>query len=281
MSEKVIHIVFQVLNFLSQDISTQFKLTADEQLLLIFLSKHKGHKGIYPSVVTLARELKRSESAIRRSLTRLRKKQLILIDYVPGKSSNYKLLIPSLDLSTTPSVDATTTLSTPLASTLGQSRRTRQDTPSVDARQSERGNKTKEINRRGRHKKHAAPFPVDFMINPKSEKLIDELGLDEDDTNEIINKFVDYYSAKHQTSDDWNRMLQIWIEREMKFRKERAEKKRLSEPEEKPWYHKENENVPRGNGMAVLGEIIQKLKTKPNGHGGHTNGLGSERKGED
>lgn len=101
MQEKTIHIVFQVLNFLSHPLSSSsYDLSPDEKLILIFLSKHHGQKGIYPSVHTLSRELQRHHTCIRKTLKKLVKKNLLKIQNIPGKSSNYTLLIPSLELST-------------------------------------------------------------------------------------------------------------------------------------------------------------------------------------
>jgi hypothetical protein len=99
-NKKEIHAVFQVLNFISNPPPT-IKLSSDEQILLVFLAKHKGSKGIYPSIPTLARELTRDERCIRRTIKRLKDKKIIIIDKNIGKNNHYKL-------STSQGVDALT-----------------------------------------------------------------------------------------------------------------------------------------------------------------------------
>ena len=105
---KSIHIVFQVLNFLSlPELSAHYELSPDEKLMLIFLAKYKGAKGICPRIRTLKKELQRSDRPIQKTLNRLREKKLILIDYIPGKASSYTLVLPLLELSTTPVAEDT------------------------------------------------------------------------------------------------------------------------------------------------------------------------------
>ena len=99
------HIVFQVLNFLYSEDSAHYQLSADEQLTLICLASHKGEKGIYPAMSTIAQELKRSRSAILRTLQRLQEKEIIKIIKRPGRSGY-------IELSTACSVDATCSVET-------------------------------------------------------------------------------------------------------------------------------------------------------------------------
>lgn len=281
MSQKTIHIVFQVLNFLSVPyISQPFELTNDEKLLLIFLAKHKGSKGICMSLKTIAKELDRDYRNIRRSIDRLKSKKILHVDNVKGKRSHYTLLLPKIDLLTGEGVCALTNENEVRAWTPLHSGRVRPHTEGVDAPLSVKGNNKYVKNRKGRK---AAPLSSDdFSISPKSAKHIESYGLDEEEANEIIDKFVIYYTegkGKDKTSDDWNRMWCNWLDREMAYAEDKAAKKKLSEPEEKPWYHKETEHMQRGNGMAALGKILENLR--PNGQGGSTNGLGTKGKGKD
>jgi hypothetical protein len=102
MQEKQIHIVFQVLNFISGEESESYNISSAEQLLLIMMAKHRGKRGIYPSQATLSKELKCSDRYIRKLLTKLISKKLIHSSLNPGSSNDYHLTLPGMDLSTTP-----------------------------------------------------------------------------------------------------------------------------------------------------------------------------------
>ena len=268
MSEKTVHIVFQVLNFIFQTASDDYALTADEKLILIALAKHKGFKGIYPSVATLARELKRSDSAVRRTLSKLQKKQLILIDYNPGHSSHYHLLIPH-HLSTTPSVYAGGTMELPLAPTLGHPLRGRQDTPSVDARQSIQSNNQKEIKQRGR-KSRATPLTDDFLISSETIAICKDLGLSEDEANDELESFFLFYQGNGAENADWNKVLQLWFKRSVRYSEKGGSKPKKPDEVKStvPW--RNPDHAPRNNEPVSISKLIRQ--------GGQINGLGGERK---
>lgn len=201
VQEKSIHIVFQILNLLSDpSVRCHYpKLTPDEKLLLLFLAKHKGHKGIYPSILTLAKELDRSDSAIQRSAKRLVQKGFIRIDPVPGKSNNYTILI----LGDTPSVDATPSVELPLASTLPHPPRPRYPTPSVDATQSDKSNNRFNNTERARKGR----LPLSLSWKPSEKALAQATGVGtkvNKSADELITKFRNLQASKQATSANWN-----------------------------------------------------------------------------
>ncbi len=275
--EKQIHIVFQVLNFLSKEDSIPFDLTADEKLLLIFLVKHKGVKGIYPAVATLARELKRTPRTIQRTLLRLKAKKLILIESSPGKSNQYLVLLPQPTLSTTPRVDATPHLSTPLASTPPHPSRGREATPRVDATQIERVNNI--INKTERErKKRAHPLPQDFLPNQETIDFARDIGLSGVEAQQEFEKFVLDVQAKGYTRVDWQKALQKWL-LDAANHKKNAKPKNPEPRSTVPYYRPENEDR---RGSQAIGQLLTGLMEKDESHmnGGSTNGLGSSKKGE-
>ena len=195
--EKTIHIVFQVLNFLSDPIlSFSFELTADEKLLLLFLAKHKGQKGIYPSLQTLAKELHIHYRNVRRTLDRLKKKKLVIVDYVPGKSSNYILMIPLTQGAHAPTQVQVN--ETPRASTPSHPGRTRPDTQGVHAPQSDKRNNR--VNKTERAPLSLAWLPNDQNLN-KAREIGAKVGKSADD---LITKFRNIQKSKEATSAYWD-----------------------------------------------------------------------------
>ena len=90
------HIVFRVLNFVSTPEASS--LLPNEKLLLIFLAKHHGKKGIYPSRATLAKEMHVTSRYITTLIQSLEEKKLIKIQDSHGKSHHYELLFLSTTL---------------------------------------------------------------------------------------------------------------------------------------------------------------------------------------
>lgn len=91
-SDKKLHIVFQVLNYIKSEIA--ISLSDDEQILLIILASHQGKLGIFPSISTLAKERQKTPRSIQRSLLRLVQKNLLIIERKEGKANRYWLCIP-------------------------------------------------------------------------------------------------------------------------------------------------------------------------------------------
>jgi Helix-turn-helix domain len=203
MAKKSLHPIFELLNFLSGTESEQYKLSSNEQLVLIFLCKHKGAKGIYPSLQTLAKETKKTLCAVRRSVHNLQQKKILDIEFLSGKSSNYTILIPAFLNNDTPSVDASTTNNKPLASTLVHPSRPRQYTPSVDASLSIQRNNNLSNTERGARKK-LAPLPLNWLPDEKRLKHLHDTAAKAGLTAEaLLTKFRNVQLTKDNTSADW------------------------------------------------------------------------------
>lgn len=80
--KRPIHLVFQVLNFLTSPESNKYNLLAIDKWILTVLSKHNGHFGIFPSQATLAKETNVSLRYIQLRLKHLESIGLILIKKV-------------------------------------------------------------------------------------------------------------------------------------------------------------------------------------------------------
>lgn len=95
MSEKEIHIVFQVLNFLSSlsgnpQFTTLLKtMLPIDRLLLIHIARHNGRKGMCPSLDLLSGELGVTKSYLIRRLYVLEEKKLIEIYRKRGRRHVY------------------------------------------------------------------------------------------------------------------------------------------------------------------------------------------------
>lgn len=98
MTDKPIHIVFQVLNFLHGEQSSRLNLSNCEKLLLINLASNQGHVKFVPSIKNIAKQMKKGHSTIERAISSLHKKGLVYIQSSKGKINQYCLTY----LSTTP-----------------------------------------------------------------------------------------------------------------------------------------------------------------------------------
>lgn len=94
MAKKDIHIVFQVLNFLHSDHHSALITSGTEHRVLINLASHKGEKGIFPSIPTIAHELKLKPRCIQRALKKWESLGIIAIEENAGKNNHYFLYIP-------------------------------------------------------------------------------------------------------------------------------------------------------------------------------------------
>jgi hypothetical protein len=92
MSDKTVHIVFQVINFLHGDLSKSYKLLPIDKLILITLASHHGAKGIFPGQKILTKELGIKLRHLQYRLTHLEKTGLILIEKM-GRRHFYHLQI--------------------------------------------------------------------------------------------------------------------------------------------------------------------------------------------
>lgn len=195
-SNKDIHIVFQVLNFIFGSISEPHNLSADEKILLIALARHKGIKGIYPSIPTLARELQRHRTSVIDTLKKLEEKMLIMIDKNKGKSNHYELCTGS-SVYTTGSAETTSSVhpTTPVVSTL--------TTSSVHTTQSIKINNTDKVIERERKKR--APLSDSFLPSEKMNSLWQETALKSGKSKEqLLAKFKNLQKSKDGMSADWD-----------------------------------------------------------------------------
>jgi hypothetical protein len=164
MSEKTVHIVFKVLNFLHSAESKSLNLLDSEKLLLINLASHKGQNGIYPSITTIAKEMKKGYSTIKRLLNSLKEKDLILIHYQRGRVNSY-----SIKLSTTQLTDEPTTHNLP-SSSMSPHPAHRRATPQLMGEPLYNKRNNKENKREG--------SLVDFCPDESNEVLCQDLRLD-------------------------------------------------------------------------------------------------------
>jgi Helix-turn-helix domain len=277
MSNKSVHIVFQVLNFLHSAYSVSYDLVDAERLLLINLASHQGIKGIYPSKKTLCKELKKGYSTLTRIIASLIKKKLLSVDYIRGISNHYHLHIPTIELSTTLLTDEQGTVNNPAHPRAEGLLTHKQGGLLIGEPLITKGN-NKGIKRRVKRKR-LHPIPPDFSLNEKSIEAIQAYGLKAEEIDEIIVSFVEYYEASDTLSDDWNRMLIAWFKREMKFKKGRFTGEQGYPPTQRdeirstvPWFDPNH---------ASVGQILKMVRPMLNGHGGHTNGLGGATEGKD
>lgn len=264
---KEIHIVFQILNFITSPQAHFYKLTADEKLFILVLAKHKGQKGIYPSLNTLAKELNRHPSSVKRTLKRLEQKGLIYVERGMGRSSHYYLTFPEGYLSTTGSVHATTyTHGGGSVHATGGVASTH-TTGSVHATQSiQRIYKNK--NTEGERTKRALPLPDDFEPTKASVQLAKDLGLPEHEFVDELEKFMDYYIGEGCSKVDWQRVFQAWLKRAVRFQEEKPVKNEIRSTvkdfEPAPHYDRAAD---KEVATQALSQILGKLKL--NGKGGH------------
>lgn len=184
--KKEIHIVFQVLNFIAGQESAPYTLSASEQMLLIMLTKHKGTKGIYPSITTLAKELKRSRRSVQYDLESLQAKKLIKIDQIPGKSNQYSIS----EVIHTHATDCTPPMQ-PSAYT-----------HATGCTQSDNKKKTDKENREG-------ALSFSFHPKPHHHELAKQRGID---VHFVLNKYLDNCRSNNKQPSDAN--FTGWLERE-------------------------------------------------------------------
>lgn len=86
------HIVFQVMNFISNPENEKYQLIPIDRLLLLMLAKHSGPDGIFPSVNTLAKELYITPTYLKDRINLLDEKKIIKIDRKMGCKHYYHLI---------------------------------------------------------------------------------------------------------------------------------------------------------------------------------------------
>lgn len=228
VSQAQIHVVFQVINFLYSEASAPLKLSDSEKLLLINLASHKGTKGIYPSVRTIARELKKGESSIRRFIAGLKKKGLITVDSILGKSNHYTIL----NLSTTPLNSEKGIETYPSHFREDSPLNSERGTPLNSEKVITKGNNNRRTER-GATDRRAIPS-LDFLPNEESTKKIQEMGFERDEALQELARFIEYYRAKGEKRLDWNLAVVKWFERSLEYARKEEPKDEIRSTV--PWY---------------------------------------------
>jgi len=214
-SNKDIHIVFQVLNFIFGWQSDDYTLLPFHRLLLIALARHKGIKGIYPSIATLAKELKVSSRYVKTSLLHLESLKLIAIDRDNGRSSRYYLdfLQPTEHLQITGDPQFTGELQITPPSICRSPHRASVDHPINTEEELKRNN-------RERARKKRAALTDSFLPSEKINNLwIETASKSGKSKEELLSKFKNLQKSKQGTSADWNAEFENFLinERPMGF----------------------------------------------------------------
>jgi hypothetical protein len=277
MSEKTIHVVFQVLNFLHGSDSIEYKLLPIDKLILINLASHKGIKGIFPSQQTISKELKYDVRELRRRLKHLEDVGLIYVDKVNRK--NYYYLRFLYELSTIEGVQPPYKLSTGYSIEGVQPLSYRVYSPPMRGCTAPPNNKviTKKEKRGVRNTSRPSPFPKSFYPDKQSIQLAQELKIAET----ILDSFKDYVADKGLKSADWNARFRKYLRDEVAFGRtehlvtddgeEMKPAHRVQEPHVEERYERKTDDV----AVRAMKDIFAKLNVrKANGNGLASTGNG-------
>lgn len=267
MSNKPVHIVFQVINFLSSYESSEYSLITIDKLILIFLASHRGKRGIYPRQVTLAKSLKVTPKHIKARLKHLVNIGLISIKRASQNEYTLNFITDESNLQVT--------FDTPIPETKGNLQVTSKVTHRLP-RKSPTGylinNKEEEhIKTTERGRKRASPLTDDFLVNKETKLLCIELGFTQDEANNELDKFFNYYIGNGELKADWHRVMQNWMIRASEYKAQRSSQQKAPQQQDVvrstvPW---------RNPDHATPVQTIVNGLTK----GRFANGLGSKRKG--
>lgn len=269
-------------------------LSLTDRAVLMTIANHvRNGSDCYPSQEYLAAYLGTSKETIKRSLRSLKKKKLINSFKKPSLNSRYKtsrhnyyaLTLP-VDNSVRevihdPNHDVKGVTDDPCHSVIGV-----KSTPVIGVTGDpliEHSNRTIKNKERER-KKHALPLSPDFEVSRASCDKAQSLGLTEEEANDELDKFLNYYIEKGEEKTDWNLMLQNWFIRAAQYKTKNKSVKGVNDAPQ----HITRCTVPdyvtpiteirgdRNIAAQALGSIMEKLKL----NGGKPNGLGSQGKGE-
>jgi len=175
MSEKKIHIVFEVLNFLHSNASKSYHLFQSEKLILINLASHMGQKGIFPAIDTIAEELSLDRKTVIKSLNSLAQKKIISVNKSAGLVNQYFIQ----KLSTTSTTHATGGMSG-TSTTEWDYTSTTHATPPVPlsgTRYNKVNNKRNNREERARGKTRAFPLSDFFQPHENLKAVAQKLGI--------------------------------------------------------------------------------------------------------
>lgn len=211
MQENKIHVVFQVLNFLTDPSSFSYDLLLIDKFILIILAKHHGELGIFPKQETLAKEANLSKRYTRERLLHLQKIGLISVKKI-NRRHHYFLEFLS------------TTVQPQLHSEVIHNEIRVQ--PQLHSECSYRSSQSaavvptnniinNPINKTegGESKKFFSPIPSNFYPNKQSQKLAEENGFDES----VVQVFIDYCSEKGKTTKDPQALFRKFIRDEATY----------------------------------------------------------------
>src|SRR5213075_2168567 len=164
MSEKIIHIVFQVLNFIHSASSKTYKLLPIDKLILLNLASHKGIKGIFPMQETIADEVDMTRRHLRNRLKYLEEIGLIFVEKIGRRHYYHLQKLSTIGELQFPNDDAIGELQF-----LSQGNCSSSHRGITVATNNKVNNK---IKKRERVRKKLAPFPPDFLPDQKTKDLV-------------------------------------------------------------------------------------------------------------
>jgi len=205
-NKKDIHIVFQVINFIHESISKQYKLLPIDKLLLITLASHKGAKGIFPMQETLADELGITRRHLRGRIKYLESVGLIWIEKI-GRKHHYHLQ----KLSTIGELQCLYEEPIGEPQCLSQGNHSASHRGTVVATNNKVSNKIKKVERA---RKKPAPLSADFSPTEKTRAIIDGMGYSADEKEIIFGDFMDHYLDSDIISNAWNKKIIKWFNNE-------------------------------------------------------------------
>lgn len=202
---KDIHLVFQLLNFLTSDEIEKYNLLLIDKWILTILAKHNGKEGIFPSQVTIAKKARIDLRYLERRLKYLKSIGLISTQRIK-RSLNYYFNLPqeftglqtgddNFNNSNTGLQTGSLPVSTPVSYR------------STDRPKRVLNNITKERERK--------PLSLDFGFSEKHILLCRERKLD---PSHVLAKFVAYAKCTGRESNDWESEAELWIRRELPTR---------------------------------------------------------------
>ena len=117
----------------------------------------------------------------------------------------------------------------------------------------------------------ASALTDDFLVNKETKLLCIDLGFTQDEANNELDKFFNYYIGNGELKADWHRVMQNWMIRASEYKAQRSSQQKAPQQQDVvrstvPW---------RNPDHATPVQTIVNGLTK----GRFANGLGSKRKG--
>lgn len=217
MSDKEIHIVFKVINFIFGEESREFNLKHVDKNILMALAKHHGPKGIYPALTTLATELDVGVRYLQRRLEHLKGIGLVQIKNTGGRSNRYILSFLEFNNSTTHGLQTHGLQDRGGLQTVAYRPPTHglqvHDPRSTD-RPIRTDNQNKGSEQREKQKHGASRLPLSDFFKPdeQRQKLVMETCAKCSITEQsLMAKFRALQKTKDKVSSDWNAELELFL----------------------------------------------------------------------